>query len=123
MRAPRTIACLILGAALASCGSPAANAQNQADGVTKAVYNNDSAAVTQNFDSALQKQVTRAQVGLLSDKLHKLGDYKGVTYVSEDGLKNEYTYRANFSHGTAPVIVRFDSDGKVAAYRISLPPQ
>ena len=121
MRAPRVIACLILGAALASCGSPAANAQNQADGVTKAVYNNDGAAVAKNFDSALQKQVTRAQVGMLSDKLHKLGDYKGLTYVSNDGLKNEYTYRANFSNGMAPVIVRFDSDGKVAAYRISLP--
>ncbi|HEX5273882.1 MAG TPA: hypothetical protein VFW34_01240 [Candidatus Rubrimentiphilum sp.] len=121
MRTPRLIVCLILGAGLASCGSPAANAQNQADGVTKAVYNDDGAAVTQNFDSALQKQVTRAQVGLLSDKLHKLGDYKGLTYVSNDGLKNEYTYRANFSNGTAPVIVRFDSDGKVAAYRITLP--
>lgn len=121
MRAPRVILCLILGAGLASCGSPAASAQNQADGVTKAVYNDDGAAVTQNFDSALRKQVTRAQVGLLSDKLHKLGDYKGLTYVSNDGLKNEYTYRANFSNGTAPVIVRFDSDGKVAAYRITLP--
>jgi hypothetical protein len=121
MNAGRAVACLILGAALASCGSPAADAQNRADGVTKAVYNNDGAAATQNFDAALQKQVTRAQVGMLSDKLHKLGDYKGLTYVSNDGLKNEYTYRANFSNGTAPVIVRFDSDGKVAAYRITLP--
>ncbi len=121
VRAARAIACFILGAALASCGSPAADAQNQADGVTKAVYNNDGAAITQKFDSALQKQVTRAQVGMLSDKLHKMGDYKGLTYVSNDGLKNEYTYRANFSNGTAPVIVRFDSDGKIAAYRITLP--
>jgi len=111
MRAARTFACLIFGAAFASCGSPAASAQNQADGVTKAVYNDDGAAVTQKFDSALQKQVTRAQVGMRTDKLNKMGDYKGLTYVSSDGLKNEYTYRADFSNGTAPVIVRFDSDG------------
>jgi len=116
----RALVCAALGAALASCGSPAADAQNRADGVTKAVYNDDGAAVTQDFDSALKQKVSRAQVGLLSDKLHKLGDYKGLTYVSNDGLKNEYTYRANFSGGSAPVIVRFDSDGKIAAYRITL---
>jgi hypothetical protein len=121
MRAKRALACLVFGAALAGCSSPASDAQNQADGVTKAVYNNNGAAVAQNFDGALKKQVTRAQVGLLSDKLHKMGDYKGLTYVSNNGLKNEYTYRANFDKGTAPVIVRFDSDGKIAAYRITLP--
>ncbi len=124
MRAARMAACLALGVALASCGnSPAAQAQNQADSVTKAVYNNDVGAVQQNFNDALKKQVTRAQVGLLSDKLHKLGDYKGLTYVSNDGLKNEYTYRANFAGGSAPVILRFGADGKIAAYRITLPQQ
>ena len=118
----RTLACLALGAFLASCGgSPAGQAQSQADTVTKAVYNNDVAAMQQNFDAALKLQVTRAQVGLLSDKLHKLGDYKGLTYVSNDALKNEYTYRADFTNGTAPVIVRLDPGGKVAAYRIGLP--
>lgn len=117
-------ACVNLAAALASCGgSPAGQAQNQADNVTKAVYNNDPAAVTQNFDDGLKKQVTRAQVGMLSDKMHKLGDYKGLTYVSNDGLKNEYTYRANFSNGSAPVVMRMGADGKIAAYRISLPQQ
>ncbi len=122
MRKARAAACLGLSVALASCGgSPAGQAQSQADTVTKAVYNNDAAAVAQNFDDSLKKQVTRAQVGLLSDKLHKLGDYKGLTYVSNDGLKNEYTYRANFANGSAPVILRLDTDGKIAAYRISLP--
>jgi len=32
-----------------------------------------------------------------------------------------YAYRANFANGTAPVVLRFDADGKIAAYRISLP--
>jgi len=108
-------------AVLASCGgSPAGQAQSQADSVTKAVYNNDPVAVQQNFDAALKKQVTRAQVGLLSDKLHKLGDYKGLTYVSNDALKNEYTYRADFSNGSAPVILRLDPNGQIAAYRVTL---
>jgi hypothetical protein len=123
---PKTpaVALFLLGAALAGCGgSPAGQAQSQADSVTKAVYNNDPAAVQQNFDNALKNQITRAQVGMLSDKLHKLGDYKGLTYVSNDGLKNEYSYTATFSSGTAPVVMRLDADGKIAAYRISLPQQ
>lgn len=117
----RTFACVALSAVLASCGgSPAGQAQGQADNVTKAVYDNDAMAVSQNFDSALKTQVTRAEVGLLSDKLHKLGTYKGLTYVSNDALKNEYTYRADFSNGSAPVTIRLDSDGKIGAYRIKL---
>ncbi len=117
----RTLACLALGAVLASCGgSPAGQALSQADTVTKAVYNNDPTAVQQNFDPALKQQITRAQIGLLSDKLHKMGDYKGLIYVSNDALKNEYTYRADFANGTAPVILRLDPDGKIAAYRIGL---
>ena len=117
----RTLACLALGAVLASCGgSPAGQAQSQADAVTKAVYNNDAGAAQQNFEPALKTQVTRAQVGMLSDKLHKLGDYKGLTYVSNDATKNEYTYRADFSNGSAPVVLRIDPDGKIAAYRIGL---
>ena len=124
MRAARLFSCLILGVSLASCGgSPAAQAQNQADTVTKGVYNNDPTAVQQNFDDALKTKITRAQVGMLSDKLHKLGDYKGLTYVSNDGLKNEYSYTANFTNGSAPVVLRLDADGKIAAYRISLPQQ
>lgn len=118
----RLVAPLLLGALLAGCGgSPAGQAQSQADSVTKAVYNNDAAAVQQNFDNNLKGKVTRAQVGMLSDKLHKLGDYKGLTYVSNDNVKNEYNYTANFSNGSAPVVLRLDSDGKIAAYRISLP--
>lgn len=117
----RTLACLALSAALASCGgSPAGQAQSQADSVTKAVYNNDADSAQQNFEPALKTHITRAQVGMLSDKLHKLGDYKGLTYVSNDALKNEYTYRADFSNGSAPVVLRLDAEGKIAAYRIGL---
>jgi len=124
VRKPQALSYVVLAVVLASCGgSPAGQAQSQADTVTKAVYNNDPAAVQQNFDNALKNQITRAQVGMLSDKLHKLGEYKGLTYLSNDSLKNEYTYTAKFSNGSAPVVMRLDADGKIAAYRISLPQQ
>jgi 6-phosphogluconolactonase (cycloisomerase 2 family) len=65
--------------------------------------------------------VTRSEVGILSDQMHKYGDYKGLTYVSTDPAKNEYTYRANFTKGSMNVVVKLDADGKVAAYRVFAP--
>ena len=117
-------AALLAALTLAACNSGAngaGGAQGAADTTTKAVYNDDSAAVTQNFDDALKNQVTRSEVGILSDQMHKLGDYQGLAYVSTDNAKNEYTYRANFTKGTMNVVVRMDSDGKFAAYRVFAP--
>ncbi len=74
--------------------------------------------VTPSFDAALQSHVSRAEVGALSDKMHALGDYKGLSLVSSDLPKSEYTYRADFDHGTMSVVVRLDPDGNLAAYRI-----
>jgi outer membrane lipopolysaccharide assembly protein LptE/RlpB len=110
---------LVLG--LAACGHPTGQAQAAADSTTKAVYNDDANAVTQNFDDTLKTQVTRSEVGILSDQMHKYGDYKGLTYVSTDPAKNEYTYRANFTKGSMNVVVKLDADGKVAAYRVFAP--
>lgn len=119
-RLPAQIGILVLLAGCAS-GSPGGGAQAAADSTTRAVYNDDYAGVTQNFDDALKGQVTRVQVGQLSDTVHKLGDYKGLTYVSNDATKNEYTYRAAFSNGSANVVLRLDADGKIAAYRVLMP--
>lgn len=117
----RALAALSL-AALAACSShAAAGAQAEADKVTQAVYNNDAPAVTQDFTDDLKAQVTRADVGALSDKMHKLGDYKGLTYLSYDAPKDEFTYRADFSSGSMDVVIRFDSAGKVTAYRVFPP--
>jgi hypothetical protein len=111
---------LVLG--LAACaGNPTGQAQAAADSTTKAVYNDDANAVTQNFDDALKTQVTRSEVGILSDQMHKYGDYKGVTYVSNDPGKNEYTYRADFTKGSMNVVLKLDTDGKIAAYRVFAP--
>ena len=107
-------------ATLAACSASAGGgaAQSSAESVTKAVYANDMTGVTPNFDSALQTQVSRAEVGALSDKMHALGDYKGLSFVSSDPTKSEYTYRADFERGTMNVVIRLDPDGKLAAYRI-----
>jgi hypothetical protein len=104
---------------LAGCGgNSAGQAQTVADSTTKAAYNDDINGVTQNFNDALKAQVTRSQVGTISDQMHRLGDYQGLTYVNTDPAKNEYTYRANFSKGSMTVVLRLDPDGKIAAYRV-----
>ena len=123
----KALLALFLIAALAGCsdrssgGAATGSAQSTADGITKAAYNDDYAGVSANFDDAVKRTVGRAEVGVMSDKLHRLGDYKGLTLLSSDAAKNEFIYRAAFSRGTMNVGLRLDPDGKVAAYRIFLP--
>jgi hypothetical protein len=112
---------MVFGLAACAAGNSGGQAQSAADATTKAVYNDDADGVTQNFDDNLKAQVTRSEVGILSDQMHKLGDYKGLTYVSTDPAKNEYTYRADFSKGSMNVVLKLDADGKVAAYRVFAP--
>ena len=111
---------LSLSLLLAACGG-SAGVQGAADNTTKAVYDDDMDGVTQNFDDALKAQVTRSEVGLMSDQMHQLGDYEGLTFVSSDPNKSEYTYRATFTKGSRPVIVRLDTDGRFSAYRFLVP--
>jgi hypothetical protein len=111
---------LIALVALAACSAQASPGavQSTTDSVTKSVYNDDVDGVNANFDSALQGQVSRGDVGTLSDKMHALGTYKGLTYLSTDPAKSEFTYRADFAKGSMNVVVRIDNDGKLAAYRV-----
>ncbi len=121
----RQLLSIALLAAVAACNATGnqagGSAATTADSITKAVYNNDIDGVTSNFDDQLKTQVSRAEVGSLSDKMHALGNYKGLTSLNEDPSKNEYTYKAAFDRGAMNVVVRLDSDGKVAAYRIFTP--
>ena len=113
------VAAVSLSLLLAACGGNAnGTAQSTADAITRAAYNNDLQGVTGPFDDALKPHVTHASVGVLADKMHALGDYQGLTFVSSDPAKNEFTFRATFSKGTMNVVERLDSDGKVAAYRV-----
>jgi methionine-rich copper-binding protein CopC len=101
---------------LAACGAhdPLASANS----VTRAVYADNPAAVTPYFDDALRPQISRAGVGVISDKMHALGTYNGLTLLGGDATKREYTYRASFSKGTMNVVIRLDQDGRLAAYRV-----
>jgi len=116
---------LALAAVAAACsgGGPgdSGRARSLADSTTRAVWNDDYSGVTANFDTSLKAQVQRSQVGLLSDKLHKMGAYKDLTFVAWDAGKQEYTYKAAFDKGDARVVIRLDANGQVAAYRVLLP--
>lgn len=110
-------------AALAGCGGGNAGGQAQslADKTTQAAYNDNASGVTAHFDDALKGKVSRSKVGALSDRLHALGNYDGLTFISQDPTKNEYTYRANFTNGTANVVLRLDQNGQIGAYRVFVP--
>jgi hypothetical protein len=118
MRAEKALLALLLAGVLSACGGANGAAQSTADSVTKAVYANDADSMTANFEPSLKATVTRGEVGTLSDKMHKLGDYKGLTLLSNDLTKNEFTFRADFSNGSMKIIERLDSTGKVSAYRV-----
>jgi hypothetical protein len=102
----------------AATGCAGHDPQSTANDVTRAVYDNDVRGVTSHVDEALLPQVSRASVGTISDKMHAMGTYTGLTPIASDPVKNEYTYRANFAKGTMNVVIRIDADGKLAAYRV-----
>lgn len=108
-----------LAVLLTACaGGAASSEQKMADSVTRAVYDDNYAGVTANFDDALKPEVTRTQVAQLSDVMHKLGDYQGVTMTSNDTVNKRFDFEAKFSKGTMTVKMRLDPDGKIAAYRV-----
>ncbi|HEY5095397.1 MAG TPA: hypothetical protein VII69_09800 [Candidatus Eremiobacteraceae bacterium] len=121
MKSRRVILAALLAVVLAGCSSgPAADrAQKLADDATKAVYNDDMAGLTANMNAALVPTVTRAQLGDLSDKMHALGSYDGLTPSGTDSLKSEYDFKAKFDKGTWTVMIKLDGDGKIAAYRVA----
>ncbi len=123
--ADRRLLALALAALIpAACSGTQAgggSAQTAADSVTKSIYADDVHGVTSNFDQQLKAQVSRAEVGALSDKMHALGSYKGLTFVSGDPTKSEFTYRADFDKGSMSVVIRMDANGQLAAYRIFTP--
>jgi len=108
------VACGFAVLALAGCGS---SESRTADSVTRAVYNNDIDSVTKSFTPGLAKQVTREQLGQLSDLMHSHGDYKGLTETGTepDGAMD---FRADFTSGSLIVKMKLDSDGKVSGYRV-----
>lgn len=111
------IACL-LAAGLFACGQHGKSPQDEATAVTQGLYNNDFAAATANFDDTLKTQATRTQVAVISDKMHTLGDFQGLTETKHDDDTRRYWYDAKFSKGDMTVEMRLHADGSIAAYRI-----
>ena len=109
---------LAVALGLAACSGPAGSEQKLADTVTRAVYDNDMATATAQFDSQLVPQVTRASLGVASDAMHKLGNYQGLTEVATDSIKREYRFDAKFDKGDMTIVMRLDPDSKIAAYRV-----
>src|SRR5471030_761490 len=107
-----------LAVALSACGHGAAP-QTLADQTTKAVYNADLDGTQKNFDDSLKKQVTREQIGKLSDKMHALGTYKGLKPTASDPDKGRYDFEADFDNGVMVVEMRLDPNGKIGAYRVA----
>jgi hypothetical protein len=114
----RALWCGIIAAlALSACGG--SSPQTLADQTTRALYRGDRAGTVANFDDQLRPQVTRAQVGAISDAMHVLGNYKGLQMLDHDGTSGRYDFVAKFDKGTMLVMVRMDSNGRIGAYRVS----
>lgn len=116
----------VAGAALAggvllltACGG--SSPQGTADATTKAIYNDDVTAMQSRFDDDLRKQVTLDQVAVISNKLHALGAYSGLSQTSVDAAAGRYDYNARFAQTTIPVHIRLDASGKLAAFRLDIP--
>ncbi|MGH7708176.1 MAG: hypothetical protein ACREM8_01030 [Vulcanimicrobiaceae bacterium] len=107
----------IAGCSSQNHGSPA----QLTDAITKAVYANDYAATTANFDDQAKSQVTRSSLGDLSDRMHRLGAYQSLAQKNAEPDKGRYAFELTFDKGTAMAELRIDPDGKVGAYRVAFP--
>lgn len=118
LTAPRALAAgFAIALALSACGG--SSPQKLADDTTRAIYAGDQSGTVANFDDQLKPQVTRAQVGAISDAMHMLGDYKGLQMLDHDGNSGRYDFVANFDKGTMLVMLRMDTNGRIGAYRVS----
>lgn len=110
----------LLAASLAACsaGSHSASPADAADKVTRAVYANDLDATSADFDEATKRTITRSELGDMSDRMHALGAYRGLTQRSAAPDAGKYEYDAAFANGRLIVQLRVDPDGKIGAYRI-----
>jgi hypothetical protein len=104
---------------LAACSSGGtADPSGLAEKITRAVYDNDLDTTVASFDDATKRQVTRSQLGEISDRMHALGDIKTFTQRSAEPDKGRYDYDVSFTNGTLLVQLRLDPDGKIGAYRV-----
>ena len=117
---PAAAASLAVVALAAACAQPSAtsSAQNLAEKVTRAVYDNDLDATVAKFDDATKKSITRSQLGLMSDKMHELGQIRTFTARNADPDRGRFDYDVAFTGGQLLVQMRLDPTGKVGGYYV-----
>ncbi|HEV3158182.1 MAG TPA: hypothetical protein VGZ00_12625 [Candidatus Baltobacteraceae bacterium] len=116
----RPFLAIVMLFALAGCAgsSSSSGPGDLVDEITRAVYQDDYARTVLHFDDAAKATVTRASLGDLSDRMHRLGSYSGLGQKAADPDKMRYVYELRFDRGTATAELRIDGDGKVGAYRV-----
>ncbi len=119
------VRCSALTGALFSCAFAGCSNQNAtstpqqlADKVTRAVYSNDLDTTLGTFDEATKRDITRAQLGDLSDRMHALGALKSIVQRNGNADTGRYEFDASFTGGMMLVQMRIDPSGKVGAYRL-----
>ncbi len=86
--------------ALAACGQSGARSPGAlVDGITRSVYAADYDGTTSYMDAATKAQVTRAEIGDLSDRMHALGAYQGAAEKQADPDRGVYEYDLKFASG------------------------
>jgi hypothetical protein len=107
--------------ACAGCGSSkhAMSPLELADATTRGAYDGDPAATSRYFDSGLRATVTPRSVAVVSQLMHRYGEYQGITQTAEIAKDVRYDFEAQFSHGSMLVQMRLERDKQtIAAYRI-----
>ncbi len=108
---------LVAVAALAGCAAaPQGQAQRLATSMTRAIIHDNPNTVAHDLTGV--GKISRAEVGLLSDKFNALGRYQGLKLLTYDAAKNEFAFQANFTKGNARIVVRMDNQGRLDAYRV-----
>ncbi|GAC1303589.1 MAG: hypothetical protein NVSMB19_13690 [Vulcanimicrobiaceae bacterium] len=110
----------LLSFALTACSSTpgSGSPQQLADTVTRAVYRNDLDTTIGTFDEATKRDITRAQLGELSDRMHALGELKSIVQRNGNADTGRYEFDASFTGGMMLVQIRIDRSGRIAAYRV-----
>jgi hypothetical protein len=115
-------AALLLSGCAGGATQGSAEPPKIAEKITWAVYADNFEAVLGFFDDDLKKQVTRTDLGSLSDAMHRLGEIKSVTERSAEPDKGRYDYDVAFERGKMIARIRLDPSGKVGAYRLETIP-
>ena len=89
-----------------------------ADSITRAVYANDYNGTTAPMDQYTRSEVTRGEIGDISDRMHALGAYQGLSQVKSDPDHGLYDFDLQFAKGHMTARLRMDPSGKVGAYRV-----